>query len=319
MNRILIILLLLGSVSCSDRSDTGPNNTPALASITINEAVRTLLYLPIYHAIEAGYFEQNGIDVQLVTAGSATASFAAMLSGEADMSVADPMYVPISAENGARTKVLAQIVGRIAVWIVASENVSFSVDEVRDSIISTHPRPMTAYTYTLKALSDLGLSVDDATITQIRPPNEITPLFTGGSKFAFTLEPNASIAESRGGFVVGSFPQMLGDQIFTGLMATEEFINENSDLVGRVVESIELSLLDLHSDIENGVRTARAYFPGIDEEVILLAVRRITEEQVVPRNVVPTEESWSKSMAVRVQAGDLESASALSDSFLLLD
>lgn len=52
--------------------------------------------------------------MQIVTGGNATNSFAAMLSGEAHFSQADPMYVPISREKGSQTKVVAQVVARIS-------------------------------------------------------------------------------------------------------------------------------------------------------------------------------------------------------------
>src|SRR5579864_2819825 len=95
-------------------------NDPVPATkIVINEAVRTLLYIPLYHAKEKGYFKEEGLSVDIVTGGTATSSFAAMMSGQAQFSQADPMYVPISREQGAKTRVVAQVVARIAVWGVA--------------------------------------------------------------------------------------------------------------------------------------------------------------------------------------------------------
>src|SRR5437870_3776698 len=91
-------------------------SVPSTKKVVINEAVRTLLYIPLYHAKDKGYFNNEGLDVEIVTGGTATNSFAAMLSGQAQFSQADPMYVPISREKGAKTKVVAQVVARIAVW-----------------------------------------------------------------------------------------------------------------------------------------------------------------------------------------------------------
>jgi hypothetical protein len=51
---------------------------PSLKKVVVNEAARTLLYLPLYHAVEKGYFRETGLDVQIVTGGTATASFASM-------------------------------------------------------------------------------------------------------------------------------------------------------------------------------------------------------------------------------------------------
>ena len=45
-----------------------------LKKVVINEAVRTLVYLPLYHAIEKNYFRDEGIQVEIVTGGTATNS-----------------------------------------------------------------------------------------------------------------------------------------------------------------------------------------------------------------------------------------------------
>ncbi len=149
-------------------------------TVVINEAVRTLLYLPLYHAKEKGYFKDEGLDVEIVTGGTATNSFAAMLSGDAQFAQADPMYVPISRQKGAKTKVVAQVVARIAVWGVTMEPAIQTMDSakvLKGKKISTHVRPMTAYTYTLELIKDLGLKPDvDVTIVQSQPGTELVPL-----------------------------------------------------------------------------------------------------------------------------------------------
>src|SRR4051812_37861159 len=80
---------------------TSHNAKPILQDIVINEAAHTLLYLPVYHAIERGYFRDEGLEVSLVTGGTATNAVAAIVSGDADVAVADPMYAPISQSKGA--------------------------------------------------------------------------------------------------------------------------------------------------------------------------------------------------------------------------
>ena len=88
----------------SQKQPNSNTQRSAPQKVVINEAARTLLYLPLYHAVQKGYFKDAGLDVEIVTGGTATASFAAMLSGEADFSQADPMYVPIAREKGERSR-----------------------------------------------------------------------------------------------------------------------------------------------------------------------------------------------------------------------
>ena len=72
-----------------------------------------------------------------------------VVSGEADFSQADPMYVPIAREKGGKVKVVAQVVGRIAVWAVSKnpEIKDASVASLRGRKIVTHPKAMTAFVF----------------------------------------------------------------------------------------------------------------------------------------------------------------------------
>ena len=179
--------------------------SPTLKKVVINEAVHTLLYLPLYHAQQKEYFKDEGLDVEIVTGGTATNSFASMISGNADFSQADPMYVPISREKGAETKVVAQVVGRIAVWgsTLPPDIKAMDASTLQGKSIATHPRPMTAYTYTLKAITDAGLIPDkDVNIIQSKPGTELIPFFDKKAEFVMTVEPNTSIAETKGAHIV---------------------------------------------------------------------------------------------------------------------
>lgn len=52
----------------------------ALTKITLNEVAHSIFYAPMYAAIENGYFEQEGIDLDLVTGFGADKVMAAVLS-----------------------------------------------------------------------------------------------------------------------------------------------------------------------------------------------------------------------------------------------
>lgn len=282
-------------------------NGPTAKKVVINEAVRTLLYLPLYHAKEKGYFTDEGLDVEIITGGSATNSFAAMVSGEAQFSQADPMYVPISREKGGKTKVVAQVVARIAVWGLSMDGTPITAATLKGKTIATQPRPMTAYTYSIQTIRDLGLVPEkDVKILETQSPNEILPFLQGEADFTFTLEPNASTAVSKGAKVVYSYPDKLGDQIFTALMTTEDFIEKDPETVQSVVNAYQKALNDLRRDPGSGMTTAKKYFAQLDEQVLRMAIERILADRVLPHDVQITEDSWRKASQIRVNAGDLQ-------------
>jgi NitT/TauT family transport system substrate-binding protein len=223
------------------------------------------------------------------------------------------MYVPISREKGGQTKVVAQAVGRIAVWGVTMDpNVSdMSATSLRGKKITTHPKPMTAYTYTIKTIEEAGLKPEkDVEIITGSPGTEIVPLLNRQADFMMTIEPNTSKAVTQGAHVVLSYPKSLGDQVFTGLMTREDYIKNNRHVVVAVVRSYQKALDDIRANPSSAFISAKKYFPQLEDLVIQLALKRIIDEEVLPKSVLIPDDSWRKAIDVRVKVGDLKSPSS---------
>lgn len=316
MRRLIALVLLLFACKPEQQPARTPPSPPPKTKVVINEAARTLLYLPLYHAKGTGCFDRAGLDVQIVTGGNATNAFAALLSKEADIAVADPMYVPIAREKGNQTRVIGQMVGRIAVWGVAMDPklTSISKASLRKRTIATHPRPMTAYVYTLKAVRDVGLDPEkDVKILQVTPGSEIVPLLNGQADVALTIEPQVSRAIAGGAHIIYSYPDLLGDRIFTGLMTREDYIRDHRDTAVAVVRCVQRSLDAIHANPESGLPIARSFFPQLDDSLARSAIQHIVTEQVMPSSVLVSEESWEKAMRARLEVGDLKEATPLAE------
>ena len=75
---MLITLLFPLLAGCGTSSATG-------TKVTLNEVAHSVFYAPMYVAIEEGYFEEEGIDLELVTAFGADKVTTSVISGEADI------------------------------------------------------------------------------------------------------------------------------------------------------------------------------------------------------------------------------------------
>jgi len=56
-----------------------------LTEVTLNEVAHSIFYAPQYVAIENGYFQEEGLDLTLVTGFGADKTMTALISGEADI------------------------------------------------------------------------------------------------------------------------------------------------------------------------------------------------------------------------------------------
>ena len=63
----------------TETKDTSPTK------VVLNEVAHSIFYAPMYVAIEEGYFDEEGIELDLVCGFGADKTMTAVLSGEADI------------------------------------------------------------------------------------------------------------------------------------------------------------------------------------------------------------------------------------------
>lgn len=61
-----------------------------LRHVTLNEVTRSVFYAPLYCAVSLGYFEKEGLDVEIVTSGGSDKSMTALISGDAEVALMGP-------------------------------------------------------------------------------------------------------------------------------------------------------------------------------------------------------------------------------------
>ena len=111
-----------------DTTETGSNTTKsdissAPVSVTLNEVAHSIFYAPMYVAIENGYFEDEGIELTLVTGFGADKTMTAVISGEADIGFMGSEASIYTYNEGANDSVVnfAQLTQRAGNFLVARE------------------------------------------------------------------------------------------------------------------------------------------------------------------------------------------------------
>lgn len=83
MKKRLIAVVLITMLVMSTIAGCGKDGK--LTKVTLNEVAHSIFYAPQYVAMELGYFEEEGLKVELVTGFGADKSMTAVLSGDADI------------------------------------------------------------------------------------------------------------------------------------------------------------------------------------------------------------------------------------------
>ena len=94
----------------------------ATETVSVFQAFQSIMYLPLYVAIDQGIFTKNGLDVQKVTAGSGASAVAAVIGGHADFSLQDPMTAVLADKKGASVINVASVVDGVPVWLLVPKD-----------------------------------------------------------------------------------------------------------------------------------------------------------------------------------------------------
>ena len=103
--------------------------SPALAEnkkAVVSQAFQSMLYLPLYVAIDEGFFTQQGLDLTKETAGAPSVALSAVISGSAQFSIHGPEWTAIAASKGAPVDIIANVVNGAAVWIATTPDFKFN-------------------------------------------------------------------------------------------------------------------------------------------------------------------------------------------------
>ena len=85
---IVTLIFTVPLLFCGCKKDEG-----TLKDVTLNEVAHSIFYAPQYVAIENGYFEDEGINLKLVTGFGADKVMTALISGEAQTGLPDKALI----------------------------------------------------------------------------------------------------------------------------------------------------------------------------------------------------------------------------------
>lgn len=127
------------SKETTSTTDTKKEETASKpVKVSLNEVAHSIFYAPMYVAIEEGYFEEEGIDLTLVTGFGADKTMTAVLSGSADIGFMGSEASIYTYNEGANDYVVnfAQLTQRAGNFLVAREEMpDFTWDALKGKTI----------------------------------------------------------------------------------------------------------------------------------------------------------------------------------------
>lgn len=118
---VMVLVLITGAFSLAgcEKSKAG------LQKIRLNEVAHSIFYAPQYVAMELGYFEEEGIDLELTTGYGADKTTTALISGDADIGFMGPEATIYLYNEGCADYAVnfAQLTQRAGNFLVSREKI----------------------------------------------------------------------------------------------------------------------------------------------------------------------------------------------------
>ena len=300
----MLLTIVVGLIGCGDSSKEN------LTTVKLNEVAHSIFYAPLYVAIEEGYFEEEGIDLELVTGFGADKTMTALLSGEADIGFMGPETTVYTANEGANDKVVnfAQLTQRAGNFVVAREDMpDFSWNDLKGKTVlggRAGGMPEMVFEYVLK---ENGIDPStDLTIDQSIDFGSTAAAFSGGSgDFSVEFEPGATNLEKEGaGFVVASVGVDSGYVPYTAFSAKESYLQKHPELIQSFTNALQkgMDYVNQHSS-EDIADVISPQFKDTDKNTISTIVERYKSQDTWKNNLVFSEESYNLLLDILEEAG----------------
>lgn len=295
-------------------------NENALKDVTLNEVAHSIFYAPQYVAIENGYFEEEGINLKLVTGFGADKVMTALISGEAQIGFmgSESSIYAYNEGNSDYAVNFAQLTQRAGNFLVSRKPIdNFSWDMLKGATIlggRAGGMPEMVLEYILK---NNGIDIStDLEIVQNIDFGLTSGAFAGGQgDFTVEFEPHATALEKEGtGYVVASLGVDSGYVPYTAYSAKKSYINKNPEIIQGFTNALQrgMEYVNSHSS-EDIAKVIAPQFPDTDVDTIAIIVERYKSQDTWKNDLVFSKDSFTLLQDILYEAGVIKEYAPYSD------
>ena len=310
---IVVSIAILSRDSEINQDLNSTTNETKLKKITVSEVTHSVFYAPQYVAMNLGFFEEEGLEIELINGGGADNVMTAVLANQVDIGFAGPEAAIYVYNEGAEdyTEVFAQLTQKDGSMLVSREKYDeFTWDNLKEKHVlpgRTGGVPYMTFEYVLKKnginpKTDLNL---DTSISF----DAMTSAFVGGTgDFVTVFEPTASMLEKEGaGYIVSAVGSATDEIPYTAYFAKKSYINKNSDVIESFVKAIYKGQqwVEAHTSTEIAEVVASS-FPDSDLELLVSSIENYKNIDVWTTEPNMTKTSFNLLQEVMIEAGELE-------------
>lgn len=317
MKKVFIIIMSLFSIfafSACEKSD--------LKKITVSEVAHSVFYAPFYVAKNLNYFEDEGLDVDIVLANGADKVMASLLSKDASIGLAGceaTIYVYNQGQNDYCIN-FAQLTQRDGNFLVSrSKEENFDYNNLKGKSILGGRRggmPEMVLEYALK-LKGLDVSRDDESILEkggvnVRTDVQFAALAgsfaSGEGDYVVLFEPTATLTEkAEEGYIVSSLGEITGYIPYTNFFCLKSYLEENSEVVEKFTKALYKGIqYVLNHDSHEIAEIIHPLFESNTIEELSVCIERYKSIDAWKENPVLNKEGYELFQNIMEMANELD-------------
>lgn len=281
-----------------------------MTTVRLNEVVHSVFYAPQYVALANGYFEDEGLTIELSVGNGADKSMTALLSDSADIALLGTeagIYV-INEGRENSVKAFAQLTQRAGNFLISrTDGENFDWESLRGkSVIGGRKggMPELVLEYVLK---QKGLENDVEIINNISFESTAGAFAADVGDFTVEFEPTATSLEQEGvGYVAASLGTECGFVPYTVYMASSEYMEENPEIIQKFTNAVYRGQLWTENHTSGEIaEVIQSYFPENDVETLAGIIERYKSQDTWRATPVYSEEDFELFEDIMEEGGEL--------------
>lgn len=301
MPRLKTIVVVFVSILLS--SAWGDAAFAQLTKINVGYSAISGDQLPAWVAKEAGIFQKNGLDAQLIFFTGGTTAVMALVSADTPMSQVAGAAVVNSVLAGSDAVLIVGGITSLNYYLMAQPQIK-TPEQLRGGSVAISRFGSASDFIARFALSKIGLTPGkDVTLVQIGSTGARMDATMAGRVQATVINPPASfIGQKRGMTVLADLPKLGLVYQHTSAATTRKYIRENPDIVRRYVKSQVEAVHRIYTDKEISIKALSKYFGrGVEPDILEKTWANLHNESVLPKKQYPSLEGIKTILATEAK------------------
>lgn len=300
----LSLSLLFPFAACKEKD--------GLTTVKVNEVTHSVFYAPFYLADSLGYFQDEGIKIDLTNGGGADNVMAAVLSGDADVGFCGPeaaLYVLAGGSTDVPV-VFGQLTKRDGSFLVSRKaEPDFKWEDLRGKEILAGRKggvPAMTFEYVL-ASHDLSDGTDVTLNYDVAFNLMVSAFEAGTADYCTMFEPTASEYQKAGkGYIVASVGEESGEVPYTCFLAKQSWLNKHESVAKGFLRATTKAIQYCHeTDADTVAEALLPYFDGTAKDSLVASVKSYVAIDAWVKNMAMKQEAFLRLEDIIDAAGEL--------------